>query len=105
MGGKSRIIHSVQQDLNNLEEQANAAYGPERYVIRSMSSLVSSLLRLETAVEKTTYSVDDLAKTIKNLDDKNTKLQHISIWLGIIGTIFTIFQIVQVIDIVWRWLH
>jgi hypothetical protein len=107
ISGKSRIIHSVQQDLEDLENQANQARGSDIYVIRALSSLVSSLFRLETSIDKnrdeTIQAVNNLTKTIKELDNKNTKLQKTGLWLAVVATIFTVAQVVQVIEIIRKW--
>lgn len=49
-------------------------------------------------------AVQNLEKTILNLDGKNEKLQKQIFWLTVVGLIFTATQIVQVLEIVKTWL-
>lgn len=105
--GRARIIRSVTTDLDNIEAQANNANGPDKYVIRAMTSQISSLFRLETAIDKnrseTTLYIDKLITTIKNLDNKNTKLQNIAIILTGIGVVFAVLSAIQVVEILRQW--
>jgi len=106
MGG-ARIIRSVTTDLDNIEAQANNTNGPDKYVIRAMTSQISSLFRLETAIDKnrseTTLYIDKLIATIKNLDDKNIKLQRTALILTAVGTVFAILSAIQVVEILRQW--
>jgi hypothetical protein len=64
----------------------------------SIQAGVEMSRRLKTAVQ-------NLEKTIVNLDGKNEKLQKRIFWLTVVGLIFTATQIVQVLEIVKTWLR
>src|SRR5258706_628758 len=105
--GKARIIRTVETDLENLERQANVASGPDKYVIRSMTSLVSSLFRLESEVDKsrldTITCIGNLTETIKELDTKNSELQATGMKLTFVATVFTVLSFIQVVEILRLW--
>ncbi len=68
--------------------------------------LNSNLIMLRTVTQKenkkTRSSILNLTKTIKLLDDKNSKQQSIFLALTILGTILAATQIIQIIDILKR---
>ena len=72
--------------------------------INAVSELIKLVSKTLTAQKETKEALNSLELTIKNLDEKNEKLQTAFLSLTIVATIFTVLQFVQVIDIILKWI-